>query len=85
MTALFVYCHLVTLRCVGGTSVWLLRADTVLHCSGQRNVMQEFKHTHYFNVESGTHQCISIDIYRDNCDRVSFEGGEVIVTLVKKT
>lgn len=75
MTALFVYCSLVTPRYVECEHVRLLRTVTVLHGAEETNVMCEFKHTHHSDVESGSH------IYRDNGDRVSFEEGKVIVTL----
>ena len=81
MTALFIYCNLVSPRCVGGQNVRLLRAVTIPHKAERENVMREFQHTYYLPVESGSYRSVSIDIYRDDGTAVTFEGGKVIVTL----
>lgn len=47
LTALFVYCNLVTPSCVDETCVRLLRAVTVPHGSNQIKVKCELKHTHF--------------------------------------
>lgn len=81
MTALFVYCGLVSPRCVAGQNVKLLRAVMIPHGSQRENFVREFQYTHYLGVECGSHRSISVHIYRDDGSPVTFEGGTVIVTL----